>query len=73
MCLQVRNPAERLGSEDAGGYPPLKAHPFFNGLLWEKLHLMKPPAITPYLPASGDNEELRSDFVVSDFFYKQDS
>ncbi|XP_055327459.1 3-phosphoinositide-dependent protein kinase 1-like [Paramacrobiotus metropolitanus] len=55
----------RLGCPEMGGYPTLKAHPFYEGLPWEKLHLMKPPPITPYLPASGDNEELRSDFVIS--------
>ncbi|GAV05973.1 hypothetical protein RvY_16019 [Ramazzottius varieornatus] len=63
--LLVKNSKERLGSDAMGGYPVLKSHPFFEELEWETLHTIKPPAITPYLPASGDNEELRSDIVIS--------
>ncbi|OQV21144.1 3-phosphoinositide-dependent protein kinase 1 [Hypsibius exemplaris] len=63
--LLEKDGSKRLGCDEMGGYGPLKAHPFFEGLDWENLHTVKPPPITPYLPASGSNEELRSDFAVS--------
>jgi len=40
------NPDDRLGARP-GGYAELKAHPFFNGIDWNTLHLQTPPRIKP--------------------------
>lgn len=54
---QVLNPAERLGCEEMGGYGPLKSHPFFEGIDWEKLTEQTAPVLMPYLPAKDANDE----------------
>ena len=51
------NPAERLGCEEKGGYGPLKAHPFFEGIDWEGLDKQTPPELLPYLPAKDEKSE----------------
>lgn len=40
-----------------GGYEPLKAHPFFESISWENLHLQTPPKLTAYLPAMSEDDE----------------
>lgn len=40
-----------------GGYGPLKAHPFFESIVWENLHLQTPPKLTAYLPAMSEDDE----------------
>uniref|UniRef100_A0A8C9S4F2 3-phosphoinositide-dependent protein kinase 1 n=1 Tax=Scleropages formosus TaxID=113540 RepID=A0A8C9S4F2_SCLFO len=51
------DPTKRLGCEEMGGYNPLKAHPFFESITWENLHLQTPPKLTPYLPAMSEDDE----------------
>lgn len=58
---QVLDPTQRLGADECGGYQELKAHPFFRGVKWDNLEEQTPPAIHPYLPASGDNPEAKSE------------
>ncbi|XP_056676061.1 3-phosphoinositide-dependent protein kinase 1-like [Monodelphis domestica] len=41
--LLVLDSAHRLGCEDMGGYRALKAHPFFETVTWDDLHLQTPP------------------------------
>ncbi|XP_028670296.1 3-phosphoinositide-dependent protein kinase 1-like [Erpetoichthys calabaricus] len=51
------DPTKRLGCEEMGGYKPLRAHPFFESITWENLHLQTPPKLTPYLPAMSEDDE----------------
>jgi 3-phosphoinositide dependent protein kinase-1 len=39
------------------GYEPLKAHPFFESIMWENLHQQTPPKLTAYLPAMSEDDE----------------
>ncbi|KAM8960421.1 3-phosphoinositide-dependent protein kinase 1 [Pelodytes ibericus] len=55
--LLVLDPIRRLGCEDRGGYGPLKAHPFFESITWQDLHLQTPPKLTAYLPAMSEDDE----------------
>uniref|UniRef100_A0A914VUR2 3-phosphoinositide-dependent protein kinase 1 n=1 Tax=Plectus sambesii TaxID=2011161 RepID=A0A914VUR2_9BILA len=62
--LIVQNSAQRLGSDEMGGVAVLKEHPFFAGVNWVTLHTQEPPALKPYLPASGDEPAFHSDYHV---------
>ncbi|XP_019368355.1 PREDICTED: 3-phosphoinositide-dependent protein kinase 1 isoform X3 [Gavialis gangeticus] len=55
--LLVLDATKRLGCEEMGGYEPLKAHPFFESISWENLHLQTPPKLTAYLPAMSEDDE----------------
>ncbi|XP_069762418.1 3-phosphoinositide-dependent protein kinase 1a isoform X2 [Narcine bancroftii] len=55
--LLVSEHTMRLGCEEMGGYGLLKAHPFFEPIAWENLHLQTPPKLTAYLPAMSEDEE----------------
>ncbi|XP_018421310.1 PREDICTED: 3-phosphoinositide-dependent protein kinase 1 [Nanorana parkeri] len=55
--LLVLDPTKRLGCEEMGGYDPLKAHSFFDGITWQDLHLQTPPKLTAYLPAMAEDDE----------------
>uniref|UniRef100_A0A7M4EW53 3-phosphoinositide-dependent protein kinase 1 n=1 Tax=Crocodylus porosus TaxID=8502 RepID=A0A7M4EW53_CROPO len=55
--LLVLDATKRLGCEEMGGYEPLKAHPFFESVSWENLHLQTPPKLTAYLPAMSEDDE----------------
>ncbi|XP_051877496.1 3-phosphoinositide-dependent protein kinase 1-like isoform X2 [Pristis pectinata] len=55
--LLVSEHTKRLGCEEMGGYGLLKAHPFFEPIVWENLHLQTPPKLTAYLPAMSEDEE----------------
>ncbi|XP_034987388.1 3-phosphoinositide-dependent protein kinase 1 [Zootoca vivipara] len=55
--LLVQDATKRLGCEEMGGYEPLKAHPFFESITWENLHLQTPPKLTAYLPAMSEDDE----------------
>ncbi|OXB68854.1 hypothetical protein ASZ78_002269, partial [Callipepla squamata] len=55
--LLVLDATKRLGCEEMGGYGPLKAHPFFESIVWENLHLQTPPKLTAYLPAMSEDDE----------------
>ncbi|XP_070580796.1 3-phosphoinositide-dependent protein kinase 1-like isoform X2 [Ptychodera flava] len=61
--LLVLEPTKRLGCDELGGYPPLKAHEFFKGIDWGNLDKQTPPVLKPYLK-SPTGEELRSDYNV---------
>ncbi|XP_054285688.1 putative 3-phosphoinositide-dependent protein kinase 2 isoform X2 [Macrosteles quadrilineatus] len=51
--LLVLDPTNRLGASDPEGYPSLKNHPFFSGVLWDELSSTVPPALPP--PTSHDH------------------
>ncbi|PIO37281.1 hypothetical protein AB205_0142120 [Aquarana catesbeiana] len=55
--LLVQDPIKRLGCEELGGFGPLKAHSFFDGITWQDLHLQTPPKLTAYLPAMAEDDE----------------
>ncbi|CAI9620531.1 unnamed protein product [Staurois parvus] len=55
--LLVQDPIKRLGCEELGGFGPLKAHSFFDGITWKDLHLQTPPKLTAYLPAMAEDDE----------------
>ncbi|XP_048407959.1 3-phosphoinositide-dependent protein kinase 1 isoform X3 [Stegostoma tigrinum] len=55
--LLVFEHTKRLGCEEMGGYGLLKAHPFFEPVAWENLHLQIPPKLTAYLPAMSEDDE----------------
>ncbi|XP_072337308.1 3-phosphoinositide-dependent protein kinase 1-like isoform X3 [Scyliorhinus torazame] len=55
--LLVFEHTKRLGCEELGGYGLLKAHPFFEPVAWENLHLQIPPKLTAYLPAMSEDDE----------------
>uniref|UniRef100_A0A4W3IT53 3-phosphoinositide-dependent protein kinase 1 n=1 Tax=Callorhinchus milii TaxID=7868 RepID=A0A4W3IT53_CALMI len=55
--LLVLELTKRLGCEEMGSYTPLKAHPFFEAISWENLHLQTPPKLTAYLPAMSEDDE----------------
>ncbi|XP_072532523.1 3-phosphoinositide-dependent protein kinase 1a [Salminus brasiliensis] len=55
--LLCSDATKRLGCEEMGGYNPLRAHPFFEGVSWDNLHLQTPPKLTPYLPAMAEDDE----------------
>ncbi|XP_078273909.1 3-phosphoinositide-dependent protein kinase 1-like isoform X1 [Rhinoraja longicauda] len=55
--LLVSEHTKRLGCEEMGGCGLLKAHPFFEPIAWENLHLQTPPKLTAYLPAMSEDEE----------------
>ncbi|KAM9305193.1 3-phosphoinositide-dependent protein kinase 1 [Gastrophryne carolinensis] len=55
--LLVLDPTKRLGCEEFGGFGPLKAQPFFDGITWQDLHLQTPPKLTAYLPAMAEDDE----------------
>ena len=63
--LKVIDPTKRLGCAEMGGFGPLKAHAFFEGINWETLVTEKPPELMPYLPAQGDSSDLWSQYKVS--------
>ncbi|XP_062507780.1 3-phosphoinositide-dependent protein kinase 1-like [Corticium candelabrum] len=66
--LLILDPTKRLGCDEFGGYAQLKAHGFYEGIVWETLHEQTPPAIVPYLPSnSKDGEALRSEYMMRDF------
>jgi serine/threonine protein kinase len=44
--LLVLDPQDRLGV-GPGGYAKLKAHPFFKGIKFDKLHMLEPPMVVP--------------------------
>ncbi|RXM32385.1 3-phosphoinositide-dependent protein kinase 1 [Acipenser ruthenus] len=50
-------PSKRIGCDEMGGYEPLKAHPFFESVTWNNLHLETAPKLTPYLPAMSEDDE----------------
>ncbi|XP_075421658.1 3-phosphoinositide-dependent protein kinase 1 isoform X2 [Ascaphus truei] len=55
--ILVLDPIQRLGCEEFGGFGPLEAHPFFESITWEDLHLQTPPKLTAYLPAMSEDDE----------------
>ncbi|KAM4820301.1 3-phosphoinositide-dependent protein kinase 1 isoform 1-T1 [Thomomys bottae] len=55
--LLVLDATKRLGCEEMEGYEPLKAHPFFESILWANLHQQTPPKLTAYLPAMSEDDE----------------
>uniref|UniRef100_A0A4X1VP61 3-phosphoinositide-dependent protein kinase 1 n=1 Tax=Sus scrofa TaxID=9823 RepID=A0A4X1VP61_PIG len=55
--LLVLDATKRLGCEEMGGYSPLKAHAFFESVMWENLHHQTPPKLTAYLPAMSEDDE----------------
>ncbi|XP_067859785.1 3-phosphoinositide-dependent protein kinase 1-like [Heptranchias perlo] len=55
--LLVFEHTKRLGCEEMGGHGLLKAHPFFEPIAWENLHLQTPPKLTAYLPAMSEDDE----------------
>uniref|UniRef100_UPI00398F11C6 3-phosphoinositide-dependent protein kinase 1a n=1 Tax=Pristiophorus japonicus TaxID=55135 RepID=UPI00398F11C6 len=55
--LLVFEHTKRLGCEEMGGHGLLKAHPFFEPVAWENLHLQTPPKLTAYLPAMSEDDE----------------
>ncbi|XP_072273840.1 3-phosphoinositide-dependent protein kinase 1 isoform X2 [Pyxicephalus adspersus] len=55
--LLVSDPTKRLGCEELGGFGPLKAQLFFDGITWQDLHLQTPPKLTAYLPAMAEDDE----------------
>lgn len=60
--LLVLDPTKRLGCDEMGGYPPLKADPFYQGINWENLPKETPPRLLPYLPpTSADVPEFWGD------------
>uniref|UniRef100_A0AC35U8N6 3-phosphoinositide-dependent protein kinase 1 n=1 Tax=Rhabditophanes sp. KR3021 TaxID=114890 RepID=A0AC35U8N6_9BILA len=50
--LLVNDRHDRLGSQRDGGVTKLMQHKFFDNIDWDNLINVKPPQITPYLPAS---------------------
>ncbi|KAM8999736.1 3-phosphoinositide-dependent protein kinase 1-like [Sarcophilus harrisii] len=58
--LLVLDPRNRLGCEEMGGYGPLKAHPIFENVSWDHLHLqpspLSPPSSVPE-PEVEDEDE----------------
>jgi len=64
------NPRRRLGSLELGGAAQVKVHDFFGDTNWSTLLQQVPPQILPYLPASGDEPELRSTLLpIADIDY----
>lgn len=63
--LLVLDPSNRLGCQECGGFEALKAHPFFDGISWDTLHLETPPALIPCTVVDG--EEIHSVYNVDDF------
>ncbi|KAI9031174.1 kinase-like domain-containing protein [Hyaloraphidium curvatum] len=53
--LLVEEPDARLGapSEAGGGWPALKAHPFFNGISWGHLDTAEPPPVRSGIPVQA--------------------
>jgi len=47
--LLVEDPNHRIGADspEGGGYEALKSHPFFEGIVWENIHLQTPPELKP--------------------------
>uniref|UniRef100_A0A4X2LYK1 3-phosphoinositide-dependent protein kinase 1 n=1 Tax=Vombatus ursinus TaxID=29139 RepID=A0A4X2LYK1_VOMUR len=43
--LLVLDSTNRLGCEEMGTYGALKAHPFFENITWDNLHLQTPPQV----------------------------
>lgn len=64
--LLVVDPSRRLGAKTCGGYCALKQHEFFGGVPWDRLPETEPPKMTPFLPGTSSNEELRSQYEVPD-------
>ena len=56
---------KRLGCDQRGGYEPLRAHVFFEGIDWGKIPEQTPPKLLPYLPSKSKGElALRSEINV---------
>jgi len=47
--LLVEDPNHRIGADtpEGGGYAALKSHPFFDGIMWDNIHLQTPPELKP--------------------------
>lgn len=72
ITFKVSEHTKRLGCEEMGGYGHLKAHPFFEPIVWENLHLQTPPKLTAYLPAmSEDEEECYGNVSINTLFQKR--
>ncbi|XP_044529142.1 3-phosphoinositide-dependent protein kinase 1-like [Gracilinanus agilis] len=61
--LLVLDPTSRLGCEDMGSYGALKAHPFFETVTWDDLHLQTPPLELAPAPM-----EIEKDFEEEDIW-----
>ncbi|KAI8350063.1 kinase-like domain-containing protein [Mortierella sp. GBAus27b] len=57
--LLVHDPNQRLGANNR--IDQLKEHRFFEGIEWDQLWEQPAPKLSPYLPPTPTNEELRSD------------
>ncbi|XP_043859579.1 putative 3-phosphoinositide-dependent protein kinase 2 [Dromiciops gliroides] len=54
--LLVSDPTKRVGCEEMGGYGALKAHPFFENITWDTLHLQSPPQVKRPLISTSEDE-----------------
>lgn len=57
--LQVKDPIERLGSDNLG-HESLRKHPFFQDTNWQDLHLQNPPELAYVAPKSPTHPTRRS-------------
>ncbi len=48
--LLVIEPSERLGANDGTYYTSIRAHPYFAGIDFDRLHESSPPVPAEYLP-----------------------
>lgn len=56
--LLKTEPEQRLGADD---YSKLKAHPFFEGIVWQDLHKQSPPPIQSFGPMRWQEDIIREE------------
>ncbi|XP_036625300.1 3-phosphoinositide-dependent protein kinase 1-like [Trichosurus vulpecula] len=62
--LLVSDSTNRLGCEEMGSYAALKAHPFFENISWDDLHLQIPPQVPgSFLSTSEDENDFGNDDI----------
>ena len=71
--LLVLDPKQRLGyNEFQSQYEPIRNHPFFKGIDWEKLPLQPIPKLTPFLPAVEERDRKLAEVKPTDDLLEDD-
>ncbi|KAG4095301.1 Pkinase-domain-containing protein [Neocallimastix lanati (nom. inval.)] len=73
--LLVEDPNHRIGADtpEGGGYEALKSHPFFEGIVWENIHLQTPPELKPNPAVHFEKKSTSSLNEEPEFLYENNN